>query len=642
MVSCHWFPSVLLTAVLLLVAAVYAQLLSYEFLPFWDDSINIHRNPLYFPLSWKSLLLFWTRPYEQLYIPVTYSVWAALVALSRVMAGTGVSFGTINPMLFHGANILVHLLATGIVFLILRRLLDAQFSDFRIAPSRHRILSAAAMGSLTFALHPLQVEPVAWVSGLRDLLGGAFSLAAIALFLAWLDDRPTRIGRWIRYAGASTMLLLALGSKPSSVVTPALALLCGGWILHSRHRSRKPLLWLLPWFALALVDVVFTSQSQTTAELARTLVPFWVRPLVAADALSFYLWKLLWPFDPWGLCADYGRSPNSLYDQGTLFWSWLIPSALTLALFFFQKTRPYWIPCLLFVIGVLPTLGLIPFSFQIVSTVSDRYVYLAMLGPAVASGLVICRSSPRIAFAFSIILIPVWTIATLSQLPKWGNGDLFFRATLEQNPTSGKSRHNYACCLELQGKLPEALVEFQEAIRLRPSDAETYHDMALTLMKLGRHQEAFQGFRRSMQLSATSRAARNLASIHLMYGEPVLAEKLYRFAMRIDPGDLQNQRALAWLLATHPNVAARNGREAVALSEQIVAATNAQVPLFLVTLSAARAEIGDFEGATAAGMQAVSAFQRSGDSNMAKGVESNLLPALHARTPIRDNPSLPQ
>ena len=66
------------------------------------------------------------------------------------------------------------------------------------------------------------------------------------------------------------------------------------------------------------------------------------------------------------------------------------------------------------------------------------------------------------------------------------------------------------------------------------------------------------------------------------------------------------------------------------------------MPLFLVTLSAARAEIGDFEGATAAGMQAVSAFQRSGDSNMAKGVESNLLPALHARTPIRDNPSLPQ
>lgn len=73
-----------------------------------------------------------------------------------------------------------------------------------------------------------------------------------------------------------------------------------------------------------------------------------------------------------------------------------------------------------------------------------------------------------------------------------------------------------------------------------------------------------------------------------------------------------------------------------------MAATNAQVPLFLVTLSAARAEIGDFEGATAAGMQAVSVFQRSGDSKMAAGVESDLLPAVRAHQAIRDNPSLRQ
>ena len=122
-----WLPGAVLAGVLLVVAAVYSQVCTFQFLPFWDDDTNIQRNPLYAPLSWGSVALFWEGPFQQLYIPVTYTAWAALVALSRIVAGTSVSFGPINAAIFHGANLLVHLLSVSMVFLILRRLLGASF-----------------------------------------------------------------------------------------------------------------------------------------------------------------------------------------------------------------------------------------------------------------------------------------------------------------------------------------------------------------------------------------------------------------------------------------------------------------------------------------------------------------------------------
>ncbi len=625
---------IVLAAILCLVAGVYAQVVTFEFLPFWDDDTNIHRNPLYAPLSPESVLIFWKGPFQQLYIPVTYSAWAGLVALSRVLAGTTISFGPINASLFHGANVLAHLLAVAMVYMILRRLLSAVFGETGCPP--RRVITASALGALAFGLHPVQVETVAWVSGLRDLLGGALSLVALEMFLSWLDRRGSGRGNWLRYAGATVFLLLAFGSKPGSVVTPALALLCGAWLLIARGRGLSALLWLLPWFLFGVAEVIMTSHSQPAAELARSLVPVWARPLVAGDALAFYLGKLLWPF---GLCADYGRSPNSLLEAGVLYWSWSIPAVLSVILASFKRLRIYLIPCALLAIGVLPTLGLIPFNFQVVSTVSDRYLYLAMIGPAVAMALFVCRCPRLWTLIASAILLLGWTVLTILQLPEWREGSTFFPATLSRNPTSWKSRHNYACTLDAQGKLPQALAEFSEAIRLRPSNAEAYNDMALTLLKQGRRDEAIRGFQQSLQVRATTGAARNLSAAFLLNGDPLRAAEVYRISMRIDPGDLQNQRSLAWLLATHPDDRVRNGTEALVLSRQIVEATKGQVPLFLLTLAAALAETGQYDQAAAVAAQSADAFTGSGDPRTAEMIRLRVLPALQARQPIRDNPA---
>jgi len=403
-----------------------------------------------------------------------------------------------------------------------------------------------------------------------------------------------------------------------------------------QRRRLTPLFYLLPWFVLSFMTVVMTSKSQPAAELARSLVPLWARPLVACDAIAFYLGKIFWPSN---LCADYGRSPNSLMDSGLLFWTWVIPILLASILLCFRRLRIYLFPLAILVLGVLPTLGLIPFNFQVVSTVSDHYLYLAMLGPALAFAMVICQSPVRLAQAIALVLLPAMVVLTLLQLPQWAKGEAFFPATLEHNPTSWKSRHNYACTLDAQGKLPEALKEFEEAISLRPTNAEARNDMALTLLKMGRRQDAIMEFQRSLQIRATSGAARNLAAVLLLSGDPSQAAKVYRFAMQIDPGDLQNVRSLAWLLATHPDDSVRNGQEAVLLSQQIVSATNGQVPLFLLTLSAALAETGNFPQAEQFAIQASEAYRNSGDPRMATMVSQKILPALRNRQGIRDNPA---
>jgi Flp pilus assembly protein TadD len=162
--------------------------------------------------------------------------------------------------------------------------------------------------------------------------------------------------------------------------------------------------------------------------------------------------------------------------------------------------------------------------------------------------------------------------------------------------------------------------------------------MALTLIKLGRRQDAVNAFQQSLRIRPTAGAARNLASLLLMSGDPSDAVKVYQMAMQIDPGDLQNQRALAWVLATHPDDHVRNGKEAVELAQQIVQATNGQVPQYLLAWCAALAESGDFDQAVAVASRAAESYRRSGDARTATFLEQTIIPALQHHQALRDDP----
>ena len=488
-----WIWGVLVVAV---TAVVFLPSVRFPFFPFWDDDIHVHANPHLAELSWRSMGALWSGPWQQLYIPLTYSTWGGLAALSRWADGLPVSSGALNAAWFHGTNVLGHTISAALAFLLLRRVTG----KFCVGAPPQRLDLASALGALFFALHPLQVEPVAWVSGLRDVLCGCLGLASLVVLFG--GERPGP-GRWI----AATLLFVAsLAAKPAGVALPLVAGVLA--VMPFRWSGRQIAFSLGPWLVIGSLWIVLTSSAQWAAELAAGLVPVWMRPLVAGDALAFYLAKTFWPS---GLAADYGRSPDAVLAAGWLWWTWLGPVALAVLLTAVKQMRIYLVPFLIFVAALLPTLGLAPFNFQVVSTVADRYAYLSLLGPALALSLIVARRPKFQGAVLAALIVAALLVCTVQRLPLWSEDVKLFAATLEVNPRSWKALHNYASALDDRGRTAEAAERMREVIARRPDSAEAYNDLAVMEWKLGHRPEAVALMRRSVMLRATPGSARNLA-----------------------------------------------------------------------------------------------------------------------------------
>src|SRR5439155_15195774 len=170
------------------------------------------------------------------------------------------------------------------------------------------------IGAAVFAVHPAQVEAVAWASGTKDVLAGLLAIAALYCYVL-----STEKHRWT-YAIGTVLALAAMLAKPTAVVVPALAAIIDRLLLG---RSWKQVAAFSgPWVLLALPIAVVAVTVQSAPLSAGQQVAPVLRPLVAADALAFYLGKLAWPAK---LTVDYGRSPAAALHQGWLFWTWSIP-----------------------------------------------------------------------------------------------------------------------------------------------------------------------------------------------------------------------------------------------------------------------------------------------------------------------------
>ena len=501
--------------------AVFLPAVRFPFFPFWDDDIHVHANPHLANLSWSSIGALWAGPWQQLYIPLTYSVWAALAAVSRWSAGLPIASGALDAAWFHGANVVVHLCSAVLAFVLLRRVVGAFFPQ----GARGKTDIAAALGAMFYALHPLQVEPVAWISGLRDVLGGCLGLAALVVLFGGDGVRPGR------GALATLLFLASLAAKPAGVALPIVA---GVLALTPFRWSWRQMLFMLgPWLVIGAAWVWLTSNAQWAAELAVGLAPTWMRPLVAADALGFYLLKT---FVPVGLSADYGRSPDQVLAVGALWWMWLWPAALAAALFLVKPLRIYLVPFAVFVAALLPTLGLVPFNFQVVSTVADRYAYFALIGPALALAMIVAQGTQRWITAAAALWVAVLIALTLGRLPVWSEDLKLFAATLETNPRSWKAKHNYASALDDRGRTAEGERLMREVIGQRPDSAEAYNDLGVMLWKLGRHGEAAAAMRQSVVIRPTAGSARNLAIMEGQLGNTEGQTEAMRVLRQLEPG----------------------------------------------------------------------------------------------------------
>ncbi len=512
---------------------VFVRLLSCDFTT-WDDNLTVLTNPDLNPPTWTSFVHPWLKPHMDLYVPVTYMAWT-LVAFVSSMLGPGQSgaSGLLNPAVFHAANILVHLLSVLVVFRLIR---DLGITTW-----------PAAIGAAVFAVHPVQVEPVAWISGLKDVLCGLLSLLSIWQFLLFASGAGHRRRHYVLGLIA---FMLALLAKPSAVVVPALALIVV--VMGKKQSIRSAGIALLPWLVAAVACVAWTTIVQP-AHLRAPHMRLYLRPLIATDALAFYLYKLLWPIT---LTIDYGRTPERAAGAGWIYYTWLAPLGVALLLIWKRRRWPLVGAGALFaVIAIAPVLGLIRFDFQLISTVADHYLYLAMAGVALSVSAFVQRASERwnrkaVAIA-ACAVIGLLGLRSILEEGHWQNTESLFHHVLQVNEQSWAAHQSLAVLYNDSGDPARALPHALRSVELAPNDAKNFGTLGSVLAKLGRIPEAAAAYRKSAELAPdSSEAHAALAGALAQLEQFPAAEAEARRAIELDPNEPRGHVNLGTLLAS--------------------------------------------------------------------------------------------
>lgn len=485
-------PALLALATLIVYARVYdARLVAYD-----DDrhlTFNQHLNPP----NWEGLKRLWAEPYFGVYVPLAYTFYAGEAWLAVYVGPTGLS--ELDPRVFHVTNVLLHAGCVLLVYAVLRLLVRDPF--------------AAALGALLFAWHPLQVESVAWVSETRGTLAGIFCFWSMYEYLRFrgLDGRgeattdarddasmallPTD-GLWRHYGLAVLAYSLALISKPSAVSVPLMLIVIDVlWLRRGVVRSLLAVGW---WVVPAAALAILTSNAQAEALDKFTFhVPLWQRPLIAIDALDFYLLKL---FVPYGLAIDYGRTPSYVLSTWWIYVGWLLPLAVAGVLACLPQRRAWLTAAGLYVAGVAPVLGLLSFGFQEISTVSDRYVYLGMLGPAFAAAWLVGRAVPgglRVEMALALCVLGGLTVYYSGF---WHDSSTLFDRALEINPRSVVALNGRAVVAMDSKSYDESEELLKRAIEIRPTDPTPITNLGVLYERMDRDQEAIAQFQRAVEV----------------------------------------------------------------------------------------------------------------------------------------------
>jgi tetratricopeptide (TPR) repeat protein len=352
---------------------------------------------------------------------------------------------------------------------------------------------------------------------------------------------------------------------------------------------RRSVVSLAPWIGLALVfaAVALLIRPPTSSAL---WVGLWQRPFIAADALAFYLYKVLVPL--W-LTVDYGRSPPAVAQHGWIYFSWLVPVFCGFLLWLWRRRAPQLVTAAaVFAAGLLPALGLLPFGFQSISTVADRYAYVALLGPALAFAWVLSRYKSRLAFAACAIILALLGAKSALQARLWENNLSLFSHALVLNSNSWVSHYNLGLALAQKGGLDDAERHYRAALKIKPDYGRARYALANVLAAQGKFEEAIEQYRNV--LSGGARAAEAhyyLGNIFAKLNRLGEAVEQYKNSLKVNPNNALVHGSLGHILFRQRKIedAAAHYRKALEIDPEL-----ADVHYGLANVLASR---GEFEEA---------------------------------------------
>jgi protein O-mannosyl-transferase len=470
----NWIAGVLLA---LLVAATYSPTLRNGFV--WDDDRHIEQNPLLLaPHKLAALELIWTRLGDTpQYYPLTHtSFW-----LEYQLWG-------LHPAGYHAFSIFLHAISSVLLWLVLREL----------------GLSFAWIIAAAWAVHPMQVESVAWATERKNTLSAVFYLAAMLCYLRAVCIKGDEAGKTAAIWGSFDrpriglllltvfLFLLAMFSKTVAATLPAALLVIGWW--KRGYVSVRQAAWLVPMFLIGLAGGALTGWMEV--HVVGASGPEWSsitkvqRIGIAARALWFYVSKLIWPTH---YAFVYHRWPPGFSAAAGVFVIAVLATVEALLILQRRWGRGPAAAVLLFAGTLFPALGFADLYPMRYTFVADHYAYLAsaaavalLLEPALRCVDWLCaRSGASPAYLASVVLLSILVLLTNFRCKLFVDADTLWATTLNEDPDSWISMTQLGVLAERRGDYTEAAGLFTSALQCDPDATETYMTLAGLLDKLG-------------------------------------------------------------------------------------------------------------------------------------------------------------
>src|SRR5438552_115498 len=501
----NWLWGLFLIALILM---AYARVFNAGFI--WDDESHLTRNPcIVGPLGLKEI---WTSTRAVYYPLVLTSFWS----LHKLVG--------LRPPPYHILNVLLHVASAVLLWRVLRQL------DVR----------GAWLGGVLWALHPVMVQSLAWVMELKNTQSCLFYLLSIFWFLKVDAEENGNSVRWGRFGWALLFFVVAVLSKPSTVMLPVVIALCVWW---RRGRIRwRDLATLVPFALISALASVWTIWEQKfhSGAIGSEWAQLWPeRLIIAGRAIWFYLGKLVWP-DP--LIFIYPRwEINSL--QLTAYLPLLAALAGLFALWLIRGkwSRPVFFAAAYFVISLFPVLGFFTVYFFRYSFVSDHFQYLASMGPLALAGAGITAGTDSIKWK-PFLRAAMCGILLLFGFLTWRQSAIYhglvtlYTATLAKNPGCWMAHYNLGIVLRDQGETDEAIAHYRQAVALRPNYAEAHYNLGRALVEKGEVDDAIAHYERALAINpADAEAHNNLGVTLFLNGRVDDAITHYQKALAIRP-----------------------------------------------------------------------------------------------------------
>lgn len=517
------FAGILLAALLAYLPAMHGGLV-------WDDAAHVT------PRALRSLHGLWRIWFElgasQQYYPLLHSsFWIEHRLWGDAVLG------------YHLTNVIQHAICACLVVLI----------------ARYLKLPGAWLAGFVFALHPVCVEAVAWISEQKDTLSGVFYLASGLIYLHFDQSRKRS-----QYFWALGLFVLALLSKTVTATLPA-ALLVVFWWQRGRLDWRRDVRPLLPWFVVGVGSGLFTAWVERTyvgAKGAGYDLTWAQHFLLTGRILCFYAGKVIWP-------ADLVFSYPLWHVDPTVWWQFLYPLAVVVVLAgLVILGRRSDLPVqrgplagfLLFAGTLFPVLGFLhvfPFKY---SYVADHFQYLATLGIIVPGVWLLTQTVSRLpkmaGSAGAVVLIAMLGFLTWQQASLYHDPETLYRATLAHNPESWMTHNNLGIYLaEKPGRLNDAIAEFEATIRIRPDHMKAHMNLGNAFMQIdGRMPDAIAEYHAAIQLDPSYAPAYDNLGIALMQMPGQLPNAIAEFetALRLYPNDPRSHELMGFALEEMP------------------------------------------------------------------------------------------